>query len=126
MSDKSKTADKATDLTADQTANEPETKAADQATDEGKTEPKAKPKAKPKGPDPEELVDFTAPYDPTGEKRDIFLAVNGETVRVKRGETVQIKRKFVEAWNNSLAQTNEARRAKEKAQDQAKTPLLNM
>ncbi len=97
-------------------------------------EPKAKdeePKAKneeptPKGPDPEELVDFTAPYDPTGEKRDIFLAVNGETVRVKRGETVQIKRKFLEAWNNSLAQTNEARRAQEKARDQAKTATMDM
>ncbi len=76
--------------------------------------------------DPEEKVDFTAPYDPTGEKRDIFLAVNGETVRVKRGTTVQIKRKFVEAWNNSLAQTNEAIRAQEKAQAQGKTSMMDM
>ncbi len=80
----------------------------------------------PKAPDPEELVDFTAPYDPTGEKRDILLSVNGETVRVKRGETVQIKRKFVEAWNNSLAQTNEARRAREKAQAQAGKAMMDM
>ncbi len=83
-------------------------------------------KNKPEVLDPEELVDFTAPYDPTGEKRDIFLAVNGETLRVKRGETVQIKRKFVEAWNNSLAQTIEARRAREKAKDQAKAAMMDM
>ncbi len=95
--------------------------------DEIMKDPKPKTKDKePKAKDPEELVDFTAPYDPTGEKRDIFLAVNGETLRVKRGETVQIKRKFVEAWNNSLAQTIEVRRAQEKARDQAKTPLMDM
>ncbi len=122
MSDKTKATDQAPDKATDQAPD----KATDQAADEGKAEPKTKTKAKPKGPDPEELVDFTAPYDPTGEKRDIFLAVNGETVRVKRGETVKIKRKFVEAWNNSLAQTIEARRAQEKARDQAKTPLMNM
>ena len=56
--------------------------------------------------DPEELVDFTAPMDPTGARQDILLAVNGETVRVKRGSTVQIKRKFLEVWNNAAEQTD--------------------
>ncbi len=119
---KTKTADQTRDETQGQAIDETAIKTTDQAADEGKTEPETKAK----GPDPEELVDFTAPYDPTGEKRDILLSVNGETVRVKRGETVQIKRKFVEAWENSLAQTIEARRAQEKARDQSKTPLMDM
>ena len=66
--------------------------------------------------DPEELVDFTAPMDPTGTKRDILLAVNGETVRIQRGATVRIKRKFLEVWNNAGAQAMAARAAMEKAQ----------
>ena len=67
--------------------------------------------------DPEELVDFTAPMDPTGQRPDILLAVNGETVRVKRGSTVQLKRKFVEVWNNAAEQTMAARAAMEQAQN---------
>ena len=67
--------------------------------------------------DPEELVDFTAPMDPTGAKRDILLAVNGETVRIKRGSTVRIKRKFLEVWDNAAAQTMAARAAMERAQE---------
>lgn len=66
--------------------------------------------------DPEELVDFTAPMDPAGEKRDILLAVNGETVRIQRGAKVRIKRKFLEIWDNAAAQTMAARAAMEKAQ----------
>ena len=67
--------------------------------------------------DPEELVDFTAPMDPTGAKRDVLLAVNGETVRIQRGTTVRIKRKFLEVWNNAAAQAMAARAAMEKAQN---------
>ena len=59
--------------------------------------------------DPEELVDFTAPMDPTGAKRDVLLAVNGETVRIQRGSTVRVKRKFLEVWNNAAEQTMAAR-----------------
>ena len=69
--------------------------------------------------DPEELVEFTAPMDPTGAKRDILLAVNGETVRIRRGTTVRVKRKFLEVWNNSNAQAMAARAAMEKAQNGA-------
>lgn len=76
--------------------------------------------------DPEELVDFTAPYDPTGAAREILLSVNGETVRVKRGETVKLKRKFVEVWENANAQTAAARMTMEKAMESGKTPLLEM
>ena len=76
--------------------------------------------------DPEELVDFTAPMDPTGAKRDILLAVNGETVRVKRGSTVQLKRKFLEVWNNAAAQAMAARATMERAQEGSRAPALDM
>ena len=66
--------------------------------------------------DMEELVDFTAPMDPTGVKRDILLAVNGESVRIQRGASVRIKRKFLEVWNNASAQAMAARATMEKAQ----------
>ena len=69
--------------------------------------------------DPEELVDFTAPVDLAGEKQDILLAVNGETVRVKRGSTVKLKRKFLEVWDNANAQALAARAAMERAQEGA-------
>ena len=74
----------------------------------------------------EELVDFTAPYDPTGAQRDILLSVNGETIRVKRGSTVQVKRKFVQLWEDANAQSAAARVAMEKASQGGKTPLLEM
>ncbi len=76
--------------------------------------------------DPEELVDFTAPYDPTGAARDILLAVNGETVRVQRGTTVKLRRKFVQAWNDANAQTACARMTMDKARQGGKTPLLEL
>ncbi len=76
--------------------------------------------------DPEELVDFTAPYDPTGAARDILLAVNGESVRVKRGETVKLRRKFVQVWDNANAQTACARMTMDKARQGGKTPLLEL
>ena len=76
--------------------------------------------------DPEELVDFTAPMDFTGTKRDILLAVNGETVRVKRGSTVKLKRKFLEVWNNANAQALAARDAMERAQEGSRAPALEM
>lgn len=65
----------------------------------------------------EELVDFTAPMDPTGEKRDVLISVNGETIRVQRGSTVRIKRKFLEVWDNAGKQALAARAAMEKAQE---------
>lgn len=76
--------------------------------------------------DPEELVSFTAPIDPTGRERDILLSVNGETIRIKRGSTVEIKRKFLECWENSIAQRNAAYIAMEKAVEGGKAPVLEM
>ncbi len=72
--------------------------------------------------DPEELVEFTAPVDLTGTRRDILLSVNGETVRVKRGATVRLPRKFLEAWDNANAQAMAAQAAMELAQERSGVP----
>lgn len=37
-------------------------------------------------------------------KDDVFVAVNGERIQIKRGETVEIKRKFAEVLEQSMAQ----------------------
>ncbi len=54
--------------------------------------------------DPEELVEYTAPVDPTGKRVDVIVAVNGEMLRIKRGETVKIKRKFLEVLKQAARQ----------------------
>ncbi len=76
--------------------------------------------------DPEELVDFTAPLDPTGERQEIVLGVNGETIRVKRGESVKIKAKFLEVWKHSNQQAMAARATMAKAQESSRAPMLEM
>ena len=76
--------------------------------------------------DPEELVDFTAPFDPTGEKQDIILSVNGETSRVKRGEAVEIKWKFLEVWDNAQQQANSARKTMEAAVKASQKPMAEI
>lgn len=74
----------------------------------------------------EELVEFSAPLDPTGTNQDVLLSVNGETVRVKRGVTVTVKRKFVQVWDQSSAQRLAAHKIMEKAQEGAKAPAMAM
>ena len=46
-------------------------------------------------------------------KDDVFVAVNGENCVIKRGERVQIKRKFAEVLENSAKQRKEAARFSE-------------
>ena len=69
-------------------------------------------------PDPmEEYVDYTAPLGADPEhSRPIIVAVNGESIRIQRGETVSIKRKFVEVLRNAQAQEMAAYRARMQAQ----------
>ena len=55
----------------------------------------------------EEYVEYEAPLTANPDERDILVSVNGETLRIKRGERVQIKRKFLEV----LRQADEQRRA---------------
>ncbi len=74
----------------------------------------------------DELVEYTAPLMPGETKRDIFVAVNGESIRIKRGETVKIKRKFLNALNDASKQQYAAYQSSMKAQEQGKKPLANM
>lgn len=74
----------------------------------------------------EELVDFTAPFDPADSRGEVLLGVNGEVVRVKRGASVRIKRKFVQAWEDANAQAAAARAAMDKARQSGKAPLMEM
>lgn len=63
----------------------------------------------------EELVDYTAPLDPRGELRDLVVGVNGEFIRIQRGVSVRIKRKFLEAIHNAELQQAEAAKVREEA-----------
>lgn len=106
-----------------------ETQGAEQKAEETKPkaeETKPKCKADKSDPDPEEVVEFYAPLDPTGKLRDLVLGVNGQLIRVKRGSTVKIKRKFVEVYQNSEAQTMAAVEAKEKAEKAAQGPIMSL
>lgn len=74
----------------------------------------------------EELVEFSVPFDPTGSSRDVLIAVNGETIRVKRGAAVRVKRKFVEAWNHANEQRVAAHQVMEQAQEGGQAPAMSM
>ena len=67
---------------------------------------KAEAEAKAKAPDPNELVTYNAPFIPGSKtQKPVVAIVNGEMIRIKRGETVKIKRKFLEVLDNANAQT---------------------
>lgn len=74
----------------------------------------------------EELVDYTAPLLPNLKKRDILVGVNGETLRIKRGVPVKIKRKFYEALQNAAAQEFAALEARQEIQRQGEKALASM
>ena len=52
----------------------------------------------------EELVSVRLFKDNDRYKDDVFVAVNGERIQIKRGETVQIKRKFADVLEQSMQQ----------------------
>lgn len=64
-------------------------------------------------PDGEECVDFEAFYDGDRYKDDIFVCVNGARIQIKRGERVQIKRKYLEVIRSSEEQDRLTARAME-------------
>lgn len=66
-------------------------------------------------PGPEEYVTFTAPYSDDEWDDTIYISVNGEDVRILRGETVKIKQKFASVYENSKAQKRVARENRKKA-----------
>ena len=76
--------------------------------------------------DPEELVDYTAPILYSDRERDLVVGVNGEMIRIKRGEPVRIKRKFLEVIQNSERQKQAAWEAQETAKKAGKKALTNM
>lgn len=76
--------------------------------------------------DGEELVDYSAPFLPGENRQDIFVAVNGESLVIKRGVPVKIKRKFYEVLMNAQAQELKAYQAMEKAKRQGEKALTNM
>lgn len=74
-------------------------------------------------PDGEELVDYSAPFLPGENRQDIFVAVNGESLVIKRGVPVKIKRKFYEVLMNAQAQELKAYQAMEEARRQGEKAL---
>lgn len=91
------------------------------------TEQAKKGEKKPVGlPDPEEKVSYTAPLDPKGEAMDVFVCVNGESIRIQRGVPVTIKRKFVEVLDNAAAQAVAARQVQREAMKRAETATAAM
>ena len=97
---------------------EAEAKAAAESKDEAAPAPAIDPM--------EELVDYTAPLLPNLKKRDILVGVNGETLRIKRGVPVKIKRKFYNALQNAAAQEFAALEARQEIQKQGEKALASM
>lgn len=62
----------------------------------------------------EELVEVKLFRDNGKYKDDVFVSCNGETIAIKRGEKVKIKRKFAEILENSQRQDMETARLVEK------------
>ena len=90
------------------------------------TEVEATEKPTPKVDPMEELVPYTAPLLPNLKKRDILVGVNGETLRIKRGVPVKIKRKFYEALQNAAAQEFAALESRQDIQRQGEKALASM
>ena len=67
----------------------------------------------------EEYVEFETPLTADPEERDILVSVNGETLRIRRGERVRIQRKFAEV----LRAAEEQRRAAVRYQRQQQRGL---
>ena len=72
----------------------------------------------------EEYVRFMIPL--SADNAAVFIGVNGETVRVRPGENVYIKRKFAEAYNHSVAQQNSAWKAQIAAQNASRKALADL
>ena len=73
----------------------------------------------------EEYVDFLIPRA-TPEDRPVFLGVNGESIRVKPGEPVRVKRKFAEVYQAAQAQERAAVEAQQRAREASKKALADL
>lgn len=101
-----------TETKKDETTEQTET-STDSETPLTDTAPPPAPEEKPEAPksaatppedDPDELVDYTAPIIMGKADQSIFVAVNGENIRIRRGVSVKIKRKFKEVLDNASEQ----------------------
>lgn len=72
----------------------------------------------------EEYVDFMIPFG--GDTKAELIGVNGEFIRVQPGTKVRVKRKFVEAWENSQAQAREAWKTQIRAQAASRKALAEL
>ena len=73
----------------------------------------------------EEYVDFMIPRT-SPEDRPVLIGCNGEFIRVKPGETVTVRRKFVEVWMNAQTQKREAWKTQDAAQKASKKALAEL
>lgn len=74
----------------------------------------------------EEYVEYTAPLMGGTEQPPIYVACNGESIAIRRGEPVKIKRKFVEILESANRQELAALRARQKAIEQSRKPLAEL
>ena len=67
----------------------------------------------------EEMVRFSIPTGRSDlDKQDVFVAVNGKSYLIKRGETVELPKSVVEVLENSEAQNAYALEYMEKVKNQ--------
>lgn len=74
----------------------------------------------------DELVEYTAPLLGLPNKKDIIVGVNGETIRLKRGMPVKIKRKFLKVLQQAADQEIAAYKTMEQAQQQAHKAMAQL
>lgn len=74
----------------------------------------------------DELVEYVAPLLGAPNKKDIVVSVNGETIRIKRGVPVQIKRKFLKVLQQAADQEMAAYLTMEQAQRQGQKAMASM
>lgn len=74
----------------------------------------------------EELVEIKLFKDNGKYKDDVFVSVNGETIAIKRGERVKIKRKFAEVLEHSDHQDQETARLIEEKSSEGRKAWAEM
>ena len=74
----------------------------------------------------EELVDYMAPLLGSPTKKEVLVSVNGETIRIKRGVRVKIKKKFFKVLQQAADQEAAAYRMMEQAQERGAKAIAHM
>lgn len=74
----------------------------------------------------EELVSYTAPVMGAKDRKDVIVSVNGETIRIKRGVPVKIKRKFLKVLQQAADQEYAAYQVMAQAQKRSSQPVARM